>query len=448
MKFGVIKLFGYVGKKVQEILDIKTDFVGFDLIDVIKQVKDSGQVDAYVFVLDSKGGIVDVGKSIYNYMLDLDLPIYTINLKECASIATQPLLAGAVGNRYGIINAITTIHNPWIAGVSGDGDKLISVGNEIKEEEEQLLDFYSDATGTPRAGIQPLMMQDTGLSNQEAITLGFLDKEMSLQEATAMFGDISTPLVAIQNTSTQNLAVINPNKNKMSKTMTETLKDKMLAAIKKLAEQKGYKGKDLKSLAALAANGASTSLTMKTTDGKTITVMKDAADPTPDVATIGDTIQLDGAPAPSATLSVDDGRTITTDANSVILTITNAAQDDGDMEARAVAAEALVIKLEKELKTEKETVVSLNSKVTEQETLLNGMIEDVDKLTAIAALPATNNKGTVEETRLRLAKQQEAKDAKEKADNEGTSAIVAVKSFKERRQKERDEIAARVKAGI
>ena len=441
MKYGIIKLFGYVGKSLQQMLNIEGDFVAFDLIDVIKQVKDCGEVDVYVFVIDSPGGIINVGKDIYNYMLDLDKPRYTIALKECASIATMPLLAGEVGNRIAITGQTKVmIHNPWTQ-VEGDANELISVGNEIKIAEEELLDFYADATGTPVAGIAPLMTNESFLSIEESITLGFIDRQMTLQEATALFGDISTPLVTIVNARKKALAFFNLKTKNMS-TKTETLKEKMA----KFAASIGYKG-TLKTAVATsktppAAPAAPTApLTMTTNDGKTISIAKDASDPTPDVAQVGDALTVDGAPAANATLTTDDGTVITTDANSCITAIQTTDEEDGEMEARAVKAEAELAATKKLLEDEKAKVVALNKTVLEKTQELADAEEDMTNIMAVAKLKKSSGTPTTEDTRF-AGMTKEAKEAAIALEKGNGTAVAS--HYREKQKEKRAAIAARI----
>ncbi len=429
MKYGIIKLFGYVGKEIKEALNIGDDFFGFDLIDVIAQVKQVGAVDAYVFVINSAGGFVNIGKDVYNYMVELSTPFYTIDLLECSSIATKPFLAAPLENRIILATAKMMIHNPWDS-VQGDAAHLIAAGNSVKEAEDELIEFYSEVTGTPESAMQSFMAAETYLTPQECVTLGFAGKIMTLEQATAMFGDISSPLATqpqpAAKTTFKALAVFNPKINNMSK----PTKSQAWEKIKKFAKALNMSDEEIKKLAADPAAPAA-GLTLTTDDGKTITIATPADPSTPSV---NDVIALDGKPAPSATLTTTDGTVITTDANSAILTIQAASQSEGDMEARAVKAEQELVAVNAKLKAAEDKVKALEAT---HETEISAINETLDTLMAVAEATKSGGKGGEEATRLAA----ERKAAADKAAGEKSDGVKAASDFRAASKQRRINIA-------
>ena len=130
--------------------------------------------------LHSRGGSVVEGYAISDI---LRMSGKTINMTVdglCASIATVILLAAPKENRKIYPNARLVIHNPFIpeftladAYESADLQKL---ADELKAEENRLLDFYVDRTGASREELKNLMDAETELSPEEALRLGFVNE--------------------------------------------------------------------------------------------------------------------------------------------------------------------------------------------------------------------------------------------------------------------------------
>lgn len=423
MKYGIILLFGYVGKGVKELIGADDTFCGFDLIDIIKQVKDAGDVDAYAVCIKSPGGFVQLGGNIYDYLQSLTKPVYTIAYDECSSIATKPLLAAPQGNRYAIAGTKIMIHNPWTSA-NGNAQQLSAIADDLLQEEEDLLSFYAENTNNTEEALQPLMAQETFLSTDEAMILGFIDKVITAEEATTMFG------LNLQTASTQNfkaLALSNPKKTIMKKPDHKTAMDKVRA----LAAKLGIKDKiEVKAAKAVA-------LDLKTADGKTLTIAKDDNDPTPDVPQVGDVVTLDGQPAPSQTLTMDDGTVIETDANSAISSIETSSEEDaeGEMEARALKAEKELAAVKKELADSKKEVVALKKELDEDKKATKDLSDKLDLLAT-----AVESKHTPDDDKKGFRKVADETKGE-------THAAVAVGNYKAKKEAERKAIAERVAKG-
>ena len=74
------------------------------------------------------------------------------------------------------------IHNPyWQPSEASpmEGDALINLGEDLKKEQQKILDFYANQTGTPIESIQPLMQKATDLTSAEAVNMGFATEIIS-----------------------------------------------------------------------------------------------------------------------------------------------------------------------------------------------------------------------------------------------------------------------------
>lgn len=160
---------------------------GVELVDVIAQFRaiPESQKDISV-VIDSPGGYVDTGDSIYNYLESKKAEGYkitTIQRGIVGSIATKIFLAGD----QRIVNDSQEffIHNPLVQNVSGDAIVMQSIANQLEASKQRLMQFYIDKTGNNQAAIEPLMNDETSLSADQAVALGFATKKVSTQKEYA-----------------------------------------------------------------------------------------------------------------------------------------------------------------------------------------------------------------------------------------------------------------------
>lgn len=140
------------------------------LTDIVKQVKEQPEATSYNVYINSEGGYVDVGFDILNYLRSLGKPITTIGNGIVASIATVIFMAGTTrqvkeGTQF-------MIHLPWGERV-GNADDMEQYAKELRASEKQLLDFYTKELGLESEAIQPLLRDETWLTPEQLITLGF-----------------------------------------------------------------------------------------------------------------------------------------------------------------------------------------------------------------------------------------------------------------------------------
>jgi ATP-dependent protease ClpP protease subunit len=166
MENAVLKIYGDIGDG-----GITSDMVS----EFLDQNKDSKEITVRI---NSRGGEVSEGWSIYDLLVNSGKKIRTICEGKVFSIATIIFLAGS--DREIMSNADGLIHNPFIPGdnLSGDygsGD-LLTIADVLKQEESKILDFYVEKTGTDKAKLAEYMLNDTKLSADDMLTLGFATK--------------------------------------------------------------------------------------------------------------------------------------------------------------------------------------------------------------------------------------------------------------------------------
>jgi ATP-dependent protease ClpP protease subunit len=144
---------------------------GVELIDVIQQVKAQVGATSYRVHINSEGGVVDTGFDIFNYLKSLGLPITTVGSGLVASIATVIFMAG--DKRVLTTGTEFMIHLPMGGIDNGTADEIENYAQEVRDCENRLIKFYSQQTGLNSEALQPLLRNETWLTEDQATSLGF-----------------------------------------------------------------------------------------------------------------------------------------------------------------------------------------------------------------------------------------------------------------------------------
>ena len=158
-----------------------------NLLDVIRQVKAQKNADSYLVKIDSIGGYVDVGISIFDYLKGLEKEVDTYTTKAF-SIASVIFLAGE--KRIipeGAVDALM-IHLPWTE-VKGSSDVLSAHAEYLKEIENDLSNIYSEALEIDKNTIQSLLTSETYLDAAQALEMGFATMIQPQMKAVAMINN-------------------------------------------------------------------------------------------------------------------------------------------------------------------------------------------------------------------------------------------------------------------
>lgn len=145
------------------------------------------EIDVHI---KSNGGSVSEGYAIHDLLVNSGKKINTIGEGEVRSIATVVFLAGT--DRFISQHCDFTIHNPWLDPSSlgkMESSDLIKVGNEMKAEEEKLANFYAKSLNKDVTEIKNKMAQETTLSAQEALEMGFATAILTPSKAGVTYSD-------------------------------------------------------------------------------------------------------------------------------------------------------------------------------------------------------------------------------------------------------------------
>jgi ATP-dependent Clp protease, protease subunit len=125
--------------------------------------------------INSPGGSVSAGLSIYDTMQFIKPDISTLCMGMAASMGSFLLMAGAKGKRMALPNSKIMIHQPS-GGARGQATDIEIHAREILKTREQLNRIYAERTGQPLDKITTDMERDFFMSPGEAKDYGLIDQ--------------------------------------------------------------------------------------------------------------------------------------------------------------------------------------------------------------------------------------------------------------------------------
>lgn len=126
------------------------------------------------FYINSPGGVVTSGLSIYDTMQYIRPEVMTLCMGQAASMGSLLLTAGAKGKRYALPHSRIMIHQPS-GGAQGQATDIEIQAREILRMREELNQIYVHHTGQKLKTIEQAMERDNFLSPQEAKKFGLID---------------------------------------------------------------------------------------------------------------------------------------------------------------------------------------------------------------------------------------------------------------------------------
>lgn len=128
------------------------------------------------FYVNSPGGSVTAGMSIYDTMQFIKSPVYTYVMGQAASMGSLLAQAGEPGHRYIMNHARHMIHQPS-GGAQGMASDIEITYKEIQRIKEELTQVYVDhnSKGKTYAEFEKDMDRDTFLNAAESVAYGLAD---------------------------------------------------------------------------------------------------------------------------------------------------------------------------------------------------------------------------------------------------------------------------------
>jgi ATP-dependent Clp protease, protease subunit len=124
--------------------------------------------------INSPGGIVTAGLSIYDTMQFIKPDVSTICLGQAASMGSLLLTGGTKGKRYCLPHSRIMIHQPS-GGFQGQASDIDIHAREILKVRERLNAIMSKHTGQPVERIERDMERDNFMEAQAAVEYGLVD---------------------------------------------------------------------------------------------------------------------------------------------------------------------------------------------------------------------------------------------------------------------------------
>ena len=134
------------------------------------------------FYINSPGGSVSAGMSIYDTMQFIKPDVSTLCMGQAASMGAFLLCAGARGKRFALPNSRMMIHQP-MGGFQGQASDIAIHAKEILSLRAKLNEIMACHTGQPIERIERDTDRDNFLSAQEAVEYGLIDKVLARREA-------------------------------------------------------------------------------------------------------------------------------------------------------------------------------------------------------------------------------------------------------------------------
>ena len=124
--------------------------------------------------INSPGGVVTSGLSIYDTMQYIKPDISTVCFGQAASMGSLLLTSGAQGKRYSLPNSRIMLHQPS-GGFQGQATDIEIHAKEILDLKSRLNEIYNKHTGKPIKDIEKALERDNFLKPEDAKNFGLID---------------------------------------------------------------------------------------------------------------------------------------------------------------------------------------------------------------------------------------------------------------------------------
>ena len=134
-----------------------------------------------LFYINSPGGSVTAGMSIYDTMQYIKCDVSTIVMGQAASMGSLLASAGTKGKRFILPNARHMIHQP-LGGASGQATDVEIQARELLRWKEVLTNIYVEHTGKTFDVLRTDMERDNFMTAQQSVEYGLADRVIGRRE--------------------------------------------------------------------------------------------------------------------------------------------------------------------------------------------------------------------------------------------------------------------------
>jgi ATP-dependent Clp protease protease subunit len=139
--------------------------------------------DIHLYI-NSPGGSVSAGLSIYDTMQFIRPNVSTICMGQAASMGAFLLSGGERGKRFCLPHSRIMIHQP-LAGFQGQASDIDIHAREILKTKQRLNELLAKHTGQPLERIEHDTDRDYFMAGNEAVEYGLIDAVLARREAAA-----------------------------------------------------------------------------------------------------------------------------------------------------------------------------------------------------------------------------------------------------------------------
>jgi len=129
--------------------------------------------DIHLYI-NSPGGVVSAGLSIYDTMQFINCDVSTICVGQAASMGALLLAGGTKGKRFALPHSRVMVHQPS-AGYQGQVTDIHIHAQEVLELKRRLNEIMAEHTGQDVATIERDLERDNFMSAQAAVEYGLID---------------------------------------------------------------------------------------------------------------------------------------------------------------------------------------------------------------------------------------------------------------------------------
>ena len=136
--------------------------------------------DIYLYI-NSPGGVVTAGMSIYDTMNYIRPDVVTICMGQAASMGAFLLSSGEKGKRFALPHARIMIHQP-LGGAQGQATDIEIHTKEILRMKKELNTILANNTGQTLKKVTNDTERDNFMGAEEAVEYGLIDKVLEKKE--------------------------------------------------------------------------------------------------------------------------------------------------------------------------------------------------------------------------------------------------------------------------
>lgn len=136
---------------------------------------DSMSDEPITLLIDSPGGDVYAGFSIFDIIRFINAPVRIVGIGLVASAAALVLLAAPRERRFGLPNSSYLIHQP-LSGMNGVATEIEIHARELEKTRTRINEIIAEATGQPLEKITRDTDRDFWMNAAEAVQYGLISK--------------------------------------------------------------------------------------------------------------------------------------------------------------------------------------------------------------------------------------------------------------------------------